>query len=81
MASHLQQFAHHLIARHGQRTAGMVWAAYVNQLGNVVKGETAEEQIAAIEAELRADDRLTCSDAPEGYHGGATFAHARNHQD
>jgi len=81
MPSHLQQFAHHLIARHGPRTAGMVWAAYVNQLGNVVKGMSAEDQIASIEAELRLDDRLDCIDAPEGYHGGATFAHARNHQD
>ncbi|MBB3743898.1 hypothetical protein FHX10_003397 [Rhizobium sp. BK591] len=73
MPSHLQDFAHDLVARHGPRTAGMILQAFTN-VGNLVPGASVPEQIAAVEAELKADDRLSYDDSNPG-RGGGWFSH------
>lgn len=79
MPSHLQDFAHDLVARHGPRTAGMIWHAFTN-IGNYVPGASQDDQIGAVEAELKADSRLGYDDTNPG-RGGAWFSHKENHSD
>lgn len=51
-----------MIGRHGPRTPGMIWVAFVNQLGNTLPGIAADashaDQLAAIQTELGKDKRL-----------------------
>lgn len=79
MRSHLQDFAHDLLAKHGPRTAGMVLHGFTN-LGNVVPGATQADQMAFVETELRADDRLDFDEQNPG-RGGGWFSHKEDHDD
>lgn len=58
-ASHLQDFAHHLIERHGPRTTGEIVHAFTN-VGNHLAGphSTPEEKAFIVRDELSADARL-----------------------
>lgn len=55
--SHLQSHAHELIAKHGPRTLAMISMSFQN-LGNIIPGQTVDDQLAALEKELRADPRM-----------------------
>lgn len=79
MPSHLQDFAHELVARHGPRTSGMILHAFTN-VGNYVPGISPDEQLAAVEAELKVDDRFAF-DAENPGRGGGWFSHKENHDD
>ncbi|MGO7089480.1 hypothetical protein AB9E14_23680 [Rhizobium leguminosarum] len=79
MPSHLQDFAHDMVAGHGPRTAGMIWHAFTN-VGNIVAGASQAEQIATVEAELRKDDRLGYDETNPG-RGGGWFSHKEDHDD
>lgn len=79
MRSHLQDFAHGLLAKHGPRTAGMILHGFTN-LGNVVPGATPAEQLAFVETELNADDRIAEPGENPG-RGGGWYSHKENHDD
>jgi hypothetical protein len=78
MTTHLQDFAHDLVARHGPRTTGMIWHAFTN-VGNIVDGATPDAQMAAVEAALKADDRFAFDEHNPG-RGGGWFSH-KPHED
>lgn len=78
--THLQDYAHEMIARHGPRTPGMVWAQFANQMGNYVAGESAQDQIETVAKEMLADPRLVVVKDNPG-RGGDWFAHVPDGED
>ncbi|KEA07128.1 hypothetical protein [Rhizobium rhizogenes] len=57
MPSHLQDFAHELVARHGSRTLGMILHGFTN-MGYQIPGATVDEQYEALAKAIEADPRL-----------------------
>jgi len=57
MPSHLQDFAHELIARHGPRTLGMILHGFTN-MGYLIAGATIDEQYDTLAKEIGSDPRL-----------------------
>lgn len=68
MPSHLQDFAHELIARHGPRTLGMILHGFTN-MGYLIAGATVAEQYETLAKEIEADPRLVVVDNNPGRGG------------
>ena len=79
MRSHLQEYAHDLVARHGPRTAAQIRHAFTN-VGNYLPGAGPDEQMAFVVEQLKADDRLSFDGDNPGLSGGM-FSHKENHHD
>lgn len=58
--SHLQDFIHELISKHGPRTVGMILHGFTN-MGYALKGDTVDDQYETISAAIADDPRLFVS--------------------
>lgn len=79
--AHLHDFAHHLIGRHGPRTAGEIWHAYSNVLGNYLatQNDSVDAQKCEVREALNSDDRFAYdSDTDTFSHKPAAQAQAED---